>query len=199
MEAMSNTRNFQHDSVDDFNSNNVENNMKYLRIAQWNIRGMNELKKFDNIALFLDNCAVSIDIFVIGETWLKSDNCSLYKIPEYNAVFSCRESSSGGLAMFIKNTHQYTIIKNQTFDGFHMIQIELQMKGVLYDVVGIYRSPSFEYNRFQDVLENLLSNCRRKPCFIVGDMNVPTNLSSNNVVLRYKNLLESYDFVCSNS
>lgn len=34
---------------------------------------------------------------------------------------------------------------------------------------------------------------------IVGDVNVPVNSASNNVVIRYKTLLESYGFVCSNT
>lgn len=199
MLSMATTINFQHDSVEDFNTQYCVPSTKSLNIAQWNIRGMHELQKFDNVALFLDTSVVSIDVIVLGETWLKSSNCSMYSIPKYNAVFSCRESSSGGLAMYIKDTNQYTIIKNEELDGFHLIHVELKSGGLSHDVIGIYRPPSFDYCRFQDILENLLSSCRNKPCFIVGDMNIPINLTNNNVVRRYNSLLESYNFACSNS
>lgn len=35
--------------------------------------------------------------------------------------------------------------------------------------------------------------------FIAGDVDVPINLRNNNVVIRCKNLLESYNSVCTNT
>lgn len=38
-----------------------------------------------------------------------------------------------------------------------------------------------------------------KPYFIVGDVNVPINLQNINFVIKYKNLPESYNTICTNT
>lgn len=65
---MANTINLYHDNVDDFNSNFSMNNQNFICIAQWNVRGLNNMQKFDDILLFLDNLHVPIDILILGET-----------------------------------------------------------------------------------------------------------------------------------
>lgn len=68
--------NFSHNNIDEFNQSihTVESNTNYLRIFQWNIRGMNDLAKFDTILETLDQCNVPIDVIVIGETWVKDEH-----------------------------------------------------------------------------------------------------------------------------
>lgn len=196
---MANSINFYHDCLEDFNTNYVGNSNACLRIAQWNIRGMNDLLKFDNIPLFLDNLKVSIDVLVISETWIKTANSVLYEIPGYNSIFSCRDTSSGGLAVYIREGLGFNVSKNVAVDGFHLIDVEIVRNSLSYEIVGLYRPPSFDINRFFDELEYVLSVQNKRPRFFAGDMNIPINLSSNNVVVRYKNLLESYNYICSNS
>lgn len=188
-----------HDCINDFNSKYSQSNNNCFRITQWNIRGMNDLNKFDNISLFLDSVKVPIDIFVVGETWLKSNNCGLYNIPGYSSVFSCRNSSSGGLAVYVKIGLSFKVLKNIETDGFHLIHVEIERNGFHCEVVGVYRPPSFDFNQFHDEIENILSAQTSYPRFFVGDMNIPINLSSNNIVVRYKSLLESYNYACSNT
>ena len=109
--------NYYHYCIDDFNNHNTNKSDKYLRLLQWNIRGMNDISKFDAILEILDQCDVPLDILVIGETWLRADNTSLYDIPGYQSVFSCRNSSSGGLAMYISKQIKYRLITSETVDG----------------------------------------------------------------------------------
>jgi hypothetical protein len=188
-----------HDCIDDFKLNYCANNDGHFRIAQWNIRGMNEIQKFDNIPLFLENIHVPIDVFIVGETWLKSENCAVFEIPGYNSIFSCRETSSGGLAMYVKIGLSFNVIKNETTDGFHLIHVRIKRNGIFYEVVGLYRPPSFDFNRFSIELENIMAVQNNSTRFFVGDMNIPINLSNNNIVVRYKSLLESYNYACSNT
>lgn len=196
---MANSINYYYDTINGFNLNCVTNNESFFRVAQWNIRGINDMNKFDEILFFLESVNVSIDVLVIGETWLKSDNCCLFQIPNYNSVFSCRDSSSGGLAVYIKSGLSYKVVKNVHINGMHLIHNEIKVNGSLYDVVGVYRPPSFDFTKFHDELESLLSTLGSRPFFVVGDVNVPINLTNNNVVVRYKSLLESYGCVCSNT
>lgn len=197
---MANTNNFSHDSIDEFNESIPVVESNHLRIFQWNIRGMNDLTKFDTILEMLHQCKVSIDVIVIGETWVKKDNTKLYNIPGFNSVFSCRDNSNGGLAVFIRADIEFTVQRNVHFEGFHHIYVELTINGRIHDVHGFYRPPSFDVNYFMNKLENCLdSSNRSRSCFFVGDVNIPINNHNNNVVVRYKSLLESYGFACINT
>lgn len=80
-------KNFSHDNIEDFNASYSLNDNKFLKILQWNVRAINDLNKFDDILQTLDSSKTSIDIVVLGETWLKNDFCSLYEIPNYNSFF----------------------------------------------------------------------------------------------------------------
>lgn len=196
---MANTLNYFHSNIDDFNDNcNICS--KQLRILQWNIRGMNDLFKFDKITETLDQLKVHVDIIVVGETWVNLENSALYHIPGYTSVFSCRNTSSGGLAVYIRNSLNYKTVENKVENGMHHIHIQLKINENCYDIHGIYRPPSYDFNSFFDHLENWLSSSvNSRSCFVFGDMNVPVNLVNNNVVSRYKQLLQSYNFVCTNT
>ena len=109
---------------------------------------------------------------------------TLYNIPGYSKTFSCRDTSSGGLVVFIDKRISHTIIANRTIDGFHHIHAELNINGRLFDVHRIYRLPSFDFHEFCNLLEELLSLASsNRSCFIAGDVNVPMNLVNNNAAV----------------
>lgn len=192
--------NFSHDSIEDFNESYSLNENKYLKILQWNVRAINNITKFDEILQTLDCSKTSVDIVVLGETWLKTDYCSLYDIPNYKSFFSCREESNGGLALFVNKSSTSKLIKSTCTDGFHHIQIELIIKGHFYHIHGVYRPPNNDYGKFADYLENILcSTPANYSCIIVGDINIPVNKTLHNISDRYLRLLESYNYICSNT
>lgn len=190
------TSNKYYCNLHDFNSKSNIENTNNLNILQWNVRGMNVLDKFDEIIYFVNECKFDLDVIVVGETWVKNDYSCIYNIPGYRAYFSCRDNSSGGLAVFIKNNLEHKLINNQTRDGIHHVQIEIKHQGRWYNVFGVYRPPSFDYYELQNIFESWLSTATpSKPVFIVGDVNIPINMLNNGIVNRYKNLLESYGCV----
>lgn len=197
---MSETLNILHNHVDDFNQTCGRVNAKLLRVLQWNVRGINDLNKFDNVLLTLDHLVVPIDVIIIGESWIKDGNTAMYNIRGYNSIFSCRESSNGGLAVYIRDTIEFKLVKNECFEGFHHINVELMLPGGALDVHGVYRPPSFDFNLFCENLESWFNqNSNNRPCLIFGDVNVPVNMSNHNTVLKYKYLLQSYGYLCSNT
>lgn len=194
------SQNFSHYTLDEFNERNDINSEKCLSLFQWNIRGMNDLNKFDSVLEFLDHCNVAIDILVLGETWLKAENTSLYAISGYQSIFSCRCSSSGGLAIYISNNLKYHLISSETHDGLHHIHIQIKIHERLCDIHGIYRPPSYDVHCFLEKLEEWIGSSNpSNSCFILGDLNIPINLVHNNVALKYKTLIDSYGMTCSNT
>lgn len=194
------TLNYFHNHIDDFNLSCNRICPNQLRVIQWNVRGINDLHKFDKLLTSLDHFTAPIDVIIVGETWLKDGDTSLYNIKGYNSIFSCRNRSFGGLAVYIRDNMEFRIIENVCIEGFHHINFELVLKGEVIDIHCVYRPPSYDFNAFHDSLESWLNkNNSTRPCLIFGDINVPVNLSNNNVVLKYKYLLESYSFMCTNT
>ena len=102
--------------------------------------------------------------------------------------------------MYVKKNLNFKIINNLVVDGFHNISIELFLNGKFIDIHGIYRPPSFAINMFCDKLEYMLSSVAdNHSCFVIGDMNILINRMNNNALLKYKSILESYGFACTNS
>lgn len=195
---MANLKNYYCESVEDFN--NVFSSGLSLKILQWNVRGLNDVNKIDNILQFLDELNTSIDVIVIGETRLNKENTRLFNIRNFSPIFSCRDSSSGGLAVFVHKNLTHKIIENTFDDGLHHIFVEIKINGLCYDVHSVYRPPCLDFNRFHDLMESWLQNSsNNRPCFIIGDINVPVNLFNNNVVLKYRNLVESFGFICTDT
>lgn len=77
---MDNATNYFHHDIEDFKNYPVGADDNKLRILQWNVRGINDMNQFDSVLQFLELCECSFDVIFLGETWISSYNCSLYKI-----------------------------------------------------------------------------------------------------------------------
>lgn len=173
-----------HDSLHDLNKQCVMVDKKSLNIVQWNVRGINDFRKFDELIYFVNECKFDIDVVVVGETWVKKENSIIYNIPGYRAYYSCRDHSSGGLAVFIRHSLEIQSTNSETINGLHYIHAVINQHGLQYNVIGVYRPPSFDYNEFQHILEGWLSAASpSRPLFIAGDVNIPINLQHNNIVI----------------
>lgn len=158
------------------------------------------MSKFDNVRELLDRYGERVDIIVLGETWLKDDKAVLYSIKGYKGYFSCRDSSHGGLALFVRQDMHYDLCSNRNVDGFHHIHLQLQTKGRHLQIHAVYRPPSFDARRFFSEIETMLSSgSSNHDRLILGDMNVPVNIVTNNIALEYIRLLESYHAFLTNT
>ncbi|XP_055590968.1 uncharacterized protein LOC129743052 [Uranotaenia lowii] len=102
--------------------------------------------------------------------------------------------------MYIKTNLKFKITENKVIEGFHRISIQISLSGQVFSVHGIYRPPAFPFNSFCDQIESLLASVAdNHSCLIVGDFNVPINLTNLNTVTKYKSILESFGYVCTNS
>lgn len=133
------------------------NKITSLRIIQLNIRGMNDVSKFDCIGELLERYRKRVDIVVLGETWLKRDITMLYSLNGYVGIFSCRDDSHGGLVMYIRNDLHFNLCTNRCIDGFHHIHVTLQNKGKPLHLHAMYRPPSFDFRRFLSEIEHTIT------------------------------------------
>lgn len=77
--------NFYFDNIQLLNKNlqTVQKRRANLKVLQINIRSMNDPEKFDAIKEFLELYSGSVDVLVIGETWVKSNRIGLFQLDGY--------------------------------------------------------------------------------------------------------------------
>lgn len=192
--------NVEFECMQDWIVNKVCTDVVSLKILQLNIRGMNDLAKFDGVRELLQQYGERIDVVVLGETFLQQNRTCIYNLAGYTAAFSCRNESSGGLAVFARSDLDMDVLEERTADGFHHIHCQLRSINKRVDVHAVYRPPSFDATRFLDEIDRILSNTKRtNDCILVGDMNIPVNKPMVNVVQQYLRLLSSYGMVVTNT
>lgn len=98
--------------------NNVSNSLRYneFNIFSLNIRSIRYKK--EKLEDFLELLNVSVPVLVITETWLNSNECSIFNIKGYNA-FNCTRSvgNGGGVSIFIKSDILVNEVLNKDGDG----------------------------------------------------------------------------------
>lgn len=171
-----------------------------LRVLQFNIRGINDLDKFDTFKEILQRYSSRIDVVVLGETWLKADRTGLYQLNGYKGIFSCRTHSHGGLAVFVRSDLTIEGTINTTYEGFHHISCTIKTCGKYIDVHAVYRPPLFDFNLLLARFESIISSVRSgHELILVGDINIAVNDLENSKTIEYLQLLESYQVSMTNT
>lgn len=109
--------------IEDWIKNKNISPVSSLNIIQLNIRGINQLSKFDCVGELLQRLGKRIDIIVLGETMLKDDRTSLYNLSGYRSFFSCRKEAGGGLAVFCLADLNVEVRENRVLAGLHHIHL----------------------------------------------------------------------------
>jgi len=144
---------------------------KYLKIMQWNARGI-----LGKIAEF-KNCIAKMkkqpDIICIQETFLKEGKRLL--IPTYNTERRDRENKSkgGGVAILVKENLPYTVLDK--IDSIEEISIAIKLNGQTVNIANVYNPPDININSSKYTLLAERSNT-----IIVGDLNTYTPLFGGN-------------------
>lgn len=82
--------NRSYDCVEDWIVNKSNHTRFNCKLLQLNVRGINELSKFDSIKEILDRSQERFDVIVLCETWVRADRTQLYQIEGFVGTFSCR-------------------------------------------------------------------------------------------------------------
>lgn len=194
--------NYYYETIDLLNKNtNKSGGCFQLKVLQFNVRGMNNMDKFDKIKEILDLYSGTVDILVIGETWVKQDRKQLYAINGYRSMFSCRpDSQGGGLAVYVRAAISFDEISNEHDNGFHHVHVRIDIGETPFHVHAVYRPPSYEHAAFFTKLDTIFTSAGRgSSCIVIGDINIPTNQTGCNVVNEYTNLLDCYNFAVTNT
>lgn len=160
-----------------------------------NIRSIVKQGKFDELKCIIRSFNDNLDIVVLTETWLKSEEEALrYQIPGYTHYYNYRKSSKGGgVSIFCHDKLKHNFIEAICINDNHFLWVHLASFSL--DIAAIYRKPeSANFNTFMDTYSMQLN--QRKRTIIFGDFNLNL-LSSDRQTTIYKDTMheEGYNFI----
>lgn len=160
---------------------NTKINLLYMNINS--IRN-----KLADLLVYISNFGSIVHIICITEIRLNPDETYICNIPNYDVVCCPRSNRSGGGAcMFIHQSMQFDVTKNEEFLEGSCIVVSLREPKL--SIAVIYRPPHASLNDSIHYLDSLLESAGKLVC--VGDFNI--NLLSTNSS-NYVSMVESNGF-----
>lgn len=144
----------------------------------------------------LDTLGITFDVIGFCETRLNGEICNLYSLSGYTAYFKNKNTSGGGVAIYIDNRFQGYIYENISLLQTHIESLFIRLVKPLNCIVGmIYRPPNSNTDDFLASLEDILQfiSAMNIPCYIMGDFNINLLKVSNHMQV-FINLLFAYYF-----
>lgn len=176
------------DNMSDVNSDSNVANCDYsyandikrfgnLSILHVNIRSLN--KNMDNLKEMLAQLVknnIIVDILLICETWLNSDNSAFVDIDGYNCYLQNRDlGKGGGVAIYIQKHLESTVNDDIDFNldkCYESLFVDVKMGKKTVTVGEIYRVPNSRESLFIEGVQKLLQRISSKPLIIGSDQNL---------------------------
>lgn len=178
-----------YENLTDWNNQElIKSNKNDLIIIHINIRTLSR-NTFLTLQVYLENKTEKIDVIILTETNCKPEEINLYKLPNYNSTYYCREKRrGGGIIIYTKEKLNIQETKNIDFKYAENVEIEIEKKNLIINA--IYRPPNLNVKEFLKELKKWLKHkdVKNKDLVIIGDININT-LEDNNNTLSYIELL----------
>ena len=184
---------------------NISADPNSLKILQLNVRGINEIAKFNELRCLLDSLAPSLDIIVLTETKLKSDfPIQIYSIDGFsNYACSRCDRGGGGVLVYVRSNIPVDSTPLPSV-SFERVLLTVNFGGSSFRLLACYRAPEISnLAEFMTEVEAMLMTEDSKT-MIVGDVNIEIpNLSVRTIrprasSARYIELLASFGFTVTN-
>lgn len=178
-----------------FNAINTVNFQNHhIKCICLNIRSLR--KNFNTFCAEIDRVIDTVDIIVLPETNIVSDEQGLFKINGFNLEFVNRDlRKGGGVAVYIKYHMSYQRVSsvNVSYESIEII-IALNDSNNL-TLHAIYRTPQLSISSFVSQLENAMRKTDKDECMIMlGDININILDADNSYADQYLDMLSSLGF-----
>lgn len=151
----------------DFRSSyDIQNRKLNITIAQFNIQSLNNKKALLENFLYEKD----IDICMLNETWLKSENTN-FSVSGYNIVLQNGPGGHGGVAILIKNSFKYSVIHTPYYDFLQTAAINLKTNAGNLTLLCAYAPPNCVGRRFKCRKLKQIIDTLPKPIMLSGDLN----------------------------
>lgn len=170
-----------------------------LSVLQLNVQRISNLDKFHDVLIYIGSIEHKPDILIFTETWIVRGTESLYEIPGYRSIHSCRDEQSAGIACFYKQNFYCELLGNSndevSYIHFKVCNVN-EHDGYVF-VTALYMPSSLNFPKLDERLSQILSSVSGNH-ILMGDFNV--NVFQSNLMSRtYVNTLESFGYSIRNT
>lgn len=132
-------------------------------------------KYFDIFLTVINPILQNLDVIILQEVNVSSEEGKLYNISGFNKIIKCRPSGrGGGIFIFLRDSIN-CIELSYNFSSAESIILKLCCKNLSFILAAIYRPPASSVNVFNFELEKLFSTDFmrvEKNVLIIGDINI---------------------------
>ena len=161
-------------------------------IIYFNIRGLKS--KICQLENFLSFFNYEIEIVVLVESWVQSNEVFLINFPNYNVFHSCRDGRGGGICVLVKKNIECSVVLEKDEDKNNYLVLKLFKTNM--HLITVYRSPGSQFEKFFSNFEGIMERFPR--AMVLGDFNLNILESSNAKVGQYLDILSSNGFLLVN-
>ena len=122
----------------------------------------------------VQNFTNNLDIILLTESWISNESTDFLQIPSYTAFHTYRtHKKGGGLSLFVRSEYNTLQIPEYSFvnEFIEVNTVKICSQNVELFVLGTYRPPQCNYEKFLEKLETILENFKNKQVIISGDFN----------------------------
>lgn len=144
-----------------------------LTIININIRSLR--KHWDTLLSRLTPIIHNVDIIVLTEINISTDETNNYNIQGFNAEFKCRLTGNGGGILILYRETLATKTLNLELHSAELLAINFMNKNKNFILLAIYRPPDQNVNTFNEELNYLLNTNQLKLAqniVMTGDINI---------------------------
>lgn len=169
---------------------------KHFSLIYANIRSMR--KNFNSFLAEFLLIKENIDIIVLTEVWISSDEVDFYKISGYNSFASCNDNyRAGGVVCFLNDKFKATKVQ-LNLTTVDTLLLEVKCKNYFFNLLCLYRLQNFSEKQFIDQIHDVMPNIKNNTVFI-GDININLLDSNSLHVQNYQNLMGNSGFLSLNN
>lgn len=124
------------------NCNNYsDSNLNIIHLNAQSIRN-----KFSEIKSLINSFHCNIDVIVISEIFIYSNEHTLFQIPNFKAFYSSRDNKiGGGVGIYLRDSYNAKLILNEIHDTSNFLMIKITELNI--NILGIYRPPFNNINK----------------------------------------------------
>ena len=160
-------------------------------------------KNFDSLTDYLKLLDFRFSVISLSETWLTTNNCNNYHIPDYVSHHVNRVNRrGGGVSVYIHSSYTFNARTDLDLcnDNIECACIEIcssPLASYKPIIISVYRPPNSDPDSFMESLSSILNKVKieKKLCYVSGDFNFDLlKIDCNPFTAKFLDLLQSFSF-----
>lgn len=175
----------------------IKRSEKQLKIVHLNIRSLR--KHFNEFLVLTKQCEVMIDIIILSEINIKTEEATMYKIDGYKMFCNARQKNKGGgVLIYAKEELNFDADIHDSLAS-EILYGKLNTGKHTLHIISLYRPPKTNKLRFIEEINLILKSIPTKEdILLIGDTNLDLLRDNlNSTLMKYKTTLCEHGLQCA--